>query len=38
MVSYNFDMTLEEICKSKSATRYATLLKYRLLDTVYKEL
>ena len=38
MVSHNFDMTLEEICKSKSQTRYATLLKYRLLDTVYKEL
>ena len=32
MVSYNIGMTLEEICKSKSATRYATLLKYRLLD------
>ena len=38
MVSYNIDMTVEEICKSKSSTRYATLLKYRLLDTVYKEL
>ena len=26
------EQTLEEICKSQSPTRYATLLKYRLLD------
>ena len=32
MVSYNYSMTLEEICKSKSQTRYATILKYRLID------